>query len=104
MANAFGLLDSDIQEICIVFKKFPQITKAVVFGSRAMHTYKPGSDVDIALFGALDFDTVCKVSYCLNEESCMPYKFDILAHHTVDNDQLKQHINQYGKLLYSSTK
>ncbi len=45
-----GLNAHDTEKIRAIFKKFPQIDKVILYGSRAMGTYKPGSDIDIRLF------------------------------------------------------
>ncbi len=47
----FSLPSKSLQQIVALLATFPEIEKAVVFGSRAMGNYKPGSDVDIALNG-----------------------------------------------------
>lgn len=35
MALHFGLKESTIQKICAVFARYPQVEKAVLYGSRA---------------------------------------------------------------------
>ena len=47
----FGLKDSDINAIIAILKRYPDVKEAIIFGSRAMGNYKPGSDIDIALKG-----------------------------------------------------
>lgn len=46
-----GLKEEDLQYIIDNIKRFPEIKKAIVFGSRAKGNYKVGSDIDIAIFG-----------------------------------------------------
>ena len=43
----FGLIERDIEYIVKAMKKFNEIEKAIVFGSRAIGNYKKGSDVFI---------------------------------------------------------
>lgn len=100
--NRFGLLEKDIEEIISVLEKFPKVENAIVFGSRAKGNFKNGSDVDIALKGKdLDFDTISHVSYQLNEETQMPYKFDLLNYHTIKEPELKNHIDRVGIEFYN---
>ncbi|MCH6200084.1 nucleotidyltransferase domain-containing protein [Aquiflexum sp. LQ15W] len=100
--NEFGLLERDLEEILSVLEKFPKIEKAIVFGSRAKGNYKNGSDVDIALKGRhLDFETISHVSYLLNEETRMPYKFDVLNYHSIQEQELKNHIDRIGVEIYN---
>jgi predicted nucleotidyltransferase len=102
MRNKLGLLDDDVEAIVAILSKQSNIEKAYIFGSRAKGNFKNGSDVDIALKGnQVDFDTVSQVSYWLNEETSMPYKFDVLNYHTITEPDLKDHIDRVGIELYS---
>ncbi|MFA7577809.1 MAG: nucleotidyltransferase domain-containing protein [Candidatus Muiribacteriota bacterium] len=97
MNKNFGLTNSDIEEIKNSLKSFPEINKCVIFGSRAKNNYKPGSDVDIALIGKeVTDETASKLSVLLNEESKMPYFFDVLNFNTIVNLKLKEHIQRVG--------
>lgn len=97
MKNRFGLLLSDMESIISILKLQPKVEKAIVFGSRAKGNFKDSSDVDIALKGKqLDFETISKISYQLNEETLMPYKFDILNYHSIKEPSLIDHINRLG--------
>lgn len=97
----FGLYKEDITYITNLLAHYPAVTKAVIFGSRAMGNYRQGSDVDIALFGKeLTTDEVSAISFNLNEESPMPYFFDVLHFDKLKKEALKDHIRAKGKLLY----
>lgn len=102
MKNKFGLLETDIEFILETLKNQPKVEHALIFGSRAKGNFKDGSDVDIALKGKkLDFDAVSQVSYLLNEETNMPYKFDVLNYHTIKEPDLVAHIDRLGIEIYS---
>ncbi|HPN27946.1 MAG TPA: nucleotidyltransferase domain-containing protein, partial [Thermotogota bacterium] len=47
----YGLDQTVINDLRRVFSKYPSIEKVILYGSRAMGTYRRGSDIDIALFG-----------------------------------------------------
>ena len=47
----YGLSDTVITDICSVFRRFPNIDKVLIFGSRAKGTYSEGSDIDLAAVG-----------------------------------------------------
>ena len=97
----FGLLDRDIKEITELFESFPDIEQALIFGSRAKGNYKRGSDVDIALKGSqLSLDTVITVQGILNEDTIMPYHFDVLHYPTLANADLVAHIDRVGVVFY----
>jgi predicted nucleotidyltransferase len=102
MSNRFGLTATDLEAITTVLGSKPRVDKAIIFGSRAKGNHKPGSDVDIALKGnELTFDDVAGISYLLNEETSMPYKFDILNYHTIKEPELKAHIDRAGIEFYA---
>lgn len=97
MKNKFGLFDTDLESIIRILGNQSKVEGALIFGSRAKGNFKTGSDVDIALKGdKLDFDTVSQVSYLLNEETNMPYKFDVLNYHTIKEPELINHIDRVG--------
>ena len=98
--NPFGLRQSDLAHIIKTLSQFDTIDKATIFGSRAKGNYSNGSDVDIAIKGTIDFRTVAKLSYLLNQESFMPYKFDIVNYTKTQHNDLKEHIDRVGILIY----
>ncbi len=99
-ANHFGLRESDLTNIVTLLSLFEQIEEAVIFGSRAKGNFKNGSDVDIAIKGNIDLATTTKLSYMLNEETLMPYKFDIVNYTQNSHEDLKKHIDRVGITIY----
>lgn len=55
----YGLKDTSIQKIRGVFARYPQVEKAVLYGSRAKGNYKNGSDIDLTLRGGADLALPC---------------------------------------------
>ena len=95
--NNFGLQDSDIKSIVEILLKNPLINEAYIFGSRAKGNFKKGSDVDIAVKGRdISTDLISKVSYTLNEETLMPYKFDVIDYNSIVNKDSTDHIDRIG--------
>ena len=100
--HSTGLTEADVAEMRAVFGEFPEIEQVFVFGSRAKGNYRNGSDVDLALKGpSLSYGLINQVSYLLNEESRMPYSFDVLQFETLTNVELIEHINRVGVCIYS---
>ncbi len=97
----FGLKSSDIKAIVEVLQRYPDVEEALVFGSRAMGNYKPGSDVDLTLKGDLSSETSGNIAIELNERLPLPYKFDVVAYSTLSCGALLEHIDRYGKILYN---
>ncbi len=105
MNNKFGLLEADVAAILSVLSSHAKVERAYIFGSRAKGNYRTGSDVDLALKGEnLDFDTVSQISYLLNEETNMPYKFDVLNYHSIKEPALLEHIDRVGVEVYQQNK
>ena len=97
-----GLKESDLEYIIEVLKQFPQIECAWIFGSRAKGNYKVGSDIDLAIDGEkVDFHTLATLHAKLEEESPMPYMFDVVDYRYTTNMALKEHIERNGILIYT---
>jgi predicted nucleotidyltransferase len=101
MKNKLGLLETDMLAITAVLEKFPTIEKAIVFGSRAKGNFKNGSDVDLALKGNdLNLRLIHEVSMLLNEETKMPYQFDVLSYLDIKEPTLTFHIDRVGVVIF----
>lgn len=92
----FGLTASAIKQICEVLSKHGKIQKVKLYGSRALGTFRPGSDIDLS-FIAPEMDTteLLKIENEL-EELSLPYKFDLSLLHQIDNQNLVDQINRVG--------
>ncbi len=101
MKSDFGLKPGDLEIICRILEQEPHIEQAIIFGSRAKGKYKPGSDVDIVLKGKnLTEETIINVSFYLNEETPLPYHFDVINYHTIHEPNLLAHIDRVGIVVY----
>lgn len=98
----FGLRQEDLHEIVRILHRFPAIEEAILFGSRAKGTFKKGSDIDIAVKGkGIDYQVVATLSDLLNEESSMPYFFDIVHLDSLSEEELRAHISRVGQRIYA---
>lgn len=96
-----GLSDKELSTLREVFTKFDAIEEVVLFGSRARGTHKKASDVDLAIKGKnIDLDTLAKLQYTLEEETNLPYFFDVLIYDKIMNDALKKAIDEGGESIY----
>jgi predicted nucleotidyltransferase len=101
----FGLLDRDISEMTKAFASRASIEKVILYGSRAKGNYKNGSDVDLTILGEnLSEDIISDLNAFLNEETNMPYYFDLVNYNTLTNKALINHIDRVGKVIYSREK
>ncbi|HJA66667.1 toxin [Lachnoclostridium sp. An169] len=69
---------------------------AVLYGSRAKGTARERSDIDIAVSGVEDFDSLSEAV----EEIPTLYTVDLLNLDTCRNDLLLEDIRQYGRKIY----
>ena len=97
--NNLGLTQEALRQIVAVLEKYPEIKKAVVFGSRAKGSFKKYSDIDIAVFGGADKLNTGDIAYDLDELPLI-YKFDVLHYEATANAEIKAHIDRVGVEIY----
>ena len=96
----FGLKLTTIDKINGVFRLHPEIEKVVIYGSRAKGNYRPGSDIDITLFGEnVTRDTLSKLDWEIDELNT-PYLFDISIYSKLNAPSLQEHIDLVGQVFY----
>ncbi|MCD6136689.1 nucleotidyltransferase domain-containing protein [Candidatus Bipolaricaulota bacterium] len=101
MNNSFGIYDKSFILIRESLAEFPEIEKAVIFGSRAMGNYKKGSDIDIAICGEnVNHNTTSRLLGKFNEELPIPYFVDVVNCNSINLKDLKEHIENHGKIIY----
>lgn len=92
----FGLTEKEIKLIKTVFRRHPEVIEVKIYGSRAMGSQRPNSDIDIAVWGKIDIRLIGKIIRELDELP-LPYSFDVTDYASVDHTPLKQHIDEFGK-------
>ena len=96
----YGLPDEHIKIILDYIARHSEIEEAILFGSRALGTYKQGSDVDIALKGnKVDSFLAAHLKSEIEEETCLPYFFDFVTYAKLSYKDLIRHIDEYGVVL-----
>jgi predicted nucleotidyltransferase len=101
MPGRFGLSESDLAILCRALRMEPAVEKALIFGSRAKGNYRHGSDVDLALVGAhLTSRHVARISAYLNEETALPYRFDVLDYNSIREPALVTNIDRVGVVIF----
>ncbi len=98
----YGLKEKHIKAINSVFAKYPQIDKAILYGSRAKGNFRNGSDIDLTLVGKkLDLSTLFKIETEL-DDLLLAYKIDLSIIHKIENTDLLEHIDMVGESFYLS--
>lgn len=98
----YGLSEETIDNINKVFEQFESIEKVILYGSRALETYKNGSDIDLTIIGNLDHNILYQIQELL-EELFLPYKIDLSIYEHIENQDLIEHINRVGKTFYQKS-
>lgn len=98
----FGVDKSIIEDIVNIIKKYKEITRAVIFGSRARGDYKKASDIDIALFGDNLTNTINTKIFFEIDELYMPYKVDLINFNTLGKEnKIRENILKEGVEIYA---
>ncbi len=98
--NKYGLDERSFDFIIDAIGHYADIDEARIFGSRALGNYKSVSDIDIALMGNLKDTTASGLRYFLNNAAPFLYRVDVLDYVRLSNQELKKHIDKYGKIIY----
>lgn len=97
---SWGLSEKSINKIHSILKKYPSVEKVLLYGSRAMGTFREGSDIDLTLLGKdLDSTISAKIHSDL-DDSDLPYKFDISIFDKLSNPSFVDHIKRVGVTFY----
>lgn len=92
-----GLKQRDFDYINKALNNFNDIEKTSLFGSRAKGNYKSNSDIDLCIFAKnINPKTITKLNRILNEESSIPFFIDIVHYESLQNKELKNHIDRIG--------
>ena len=97
----YGLPEGVVQQIQAVFARYPQVDRAILYGSRAKGNYRNGSDIDLTLTGGKELTT--EIFYkILNEleELPLPYTIDLSCSNEVSDPDMLDHIRRVGILFY----
>jgi predicted nucleotidyltransferase len=96
-----GLSEATISKLTAVIKQHPFIEKVVVYGSRAKGNFRPGSDIDLAVFSStMSYLEQMKLADNI-DDLLLPYTVDVLHFEKLTNAELIDHINRVGLVLYS---
>lgn len=83
-----------------VLTQFSEVERAVLFGSRAKGTHKPGSDIDLALTGeTLDWRIIGRI-YDELDDLFLPYSFSLIQLNGDTDTDVAAHIERVGITLY----
>lgn len=91
-----NISDKLLQQI-VQFAKKCELSRVVLFGSRARGTNRERSDVDLAVTGK----NVADFQFMLEDEADSLLSFDVVDMGSVVSQKLKQNIEREGVCLYA---
>jgi len=95
-----GLSAPTVDRIVSALAHYPEIEKAVLYGSRAKGNYRNGSDIDLTLIGdGLNFSLLTRLDNEL-DDLLLPYKFDLSFFASLTHPELIDHIRRVGVVFY----
>lgn len=96
----YGLAETTVARIQAVFARYPQVSQAILYGSRAKGSYRPGSDIDLTVVGAgLTYADLLRLELAL-DDLLLPYKIDLSLYAMLDHPGLLAHIQRVGQIFY----
>lgn len=99
-ASSFGLPPVAVEKIRAVFASHPQVERAVLYGSRAKGNYTKGSDIDLTLYGDDLNQTMLLQIIGELDDLLLPWMIDLSLFLSIDNMQLREHIERVGVVFY----
>ncbi len=95
----FGLSAKTTEQVRAILRRCPQVEAAIVYGSRAKGTQARGSDIDLALVGAVTHDALLKIAGEL-DDSLIPHRVDLAIWNNITDSALRDHIQRRGQVFY----
>lgn len=99
----YGLSARTIEQICVVLAQYPAVERAVLYGSRAKGNYKPGSDIDLTLYGTGLAPSLCATIADALDDLLLPYTIDLSVFAELMHPELEAHIQRVGLVFFERT-
>ena len=98
----FGLSDTVIKELQDVFRRYTNIEKVLIFGSRSKGNFREGSDIDLAVIGqGVDYNLLLSI-LCEIDDLELLYSVDLIDYNKKKGTHIGDHIDRVGKVFYEA--
>lgn len=98
--NQFGLNQRDMKTLLDILHKYSDVRDVFIFGSRAKGNFKHGSDIDLAIMNPGVSDAIIVALKRDFADSSLPYFVDVVNDHSLQHNDLKNHIDRVGVPFY----
>ena len=96
----YGLEDRVWGDIRTVLFSEPGVLKATLFGSRALGSQKPGSDIDLCIQTRQPSPVILSNLESALDDLLLPWTFDLVHFTTLSDPALLDHIQRVGIPIY----
>ncbi|BAH06870.1 nucleotidyltransferase family protein [Clostridium kluyveri] len=88
-------------ELEVIFSRYTEVKKVLLFGSRARGDNRHNSDIDLCIFGeGVTHLILAKINMDINElDTCL--SFDILSINELSKEELIKNILKEGVIIYN---
>lgn len=100
---ADDLPDKTLMRINEVFAGHPSIEKVALYGSRAKGSFRAASDIDLTIFGNVDWRELQEIEWQL-DDLLLPYKIDLSLYGYIDKQALREHTQRVGEVICPETR
>jgi predicted nucleotidyltransferase len=96
-----GISTTEMDRLESVFHNEETVFEVILYGSRAMGTYRSGSDIDLTLKGrGLTVKKLLELSTAI-DDLLLPYEIDLSIYEQIENPDLINHISRVGKVIFA---
>ena len=100
MNNIFGLNDSALSSIVSAIASIENVSRAIIYGSRAKGNNRDNSDIDITLEGKNLTITDLAVLDERLDDLLLPWQIDLSIKAHITNTALLAEIERWGKVVF----
>ncbi|MCQ2306916.1 MAG: nucleotidyltransferase domain-containing protein [Bacteroidales bacterium] len=98
----YGLSDTTISDLRLVFIRHANVREVVIFGSRAKGEYREGSDIDLAVIADnLTYNQLMDMMLEIDDLGLL-YKVDLIDYNKNKDNPIGEHIRRVGKTFYKA--
>ena len=98
--SRYGVSEKIWQQIIQACMRFPDVQRIILYGSRARGDDKPGSDIDLSLYGAGLTSALCATIAEALDDLLLPYSIDLSVFAELKHPELEAHIQRVGVVFF----
>ena len=91
-----GLKEKYRKTIISILASNERVERVVLFGSRAMETFSPESDVDLILYGEHLISSDRALLSWEIDETTIPQRVELILEESLKNNEFREQVEKYG--------